>query len=333
MKTRERFIKTLNFDKSVERLPQIEWAPWWNETIERWENEGFIKNAPASDTYNYFGLDQHKQFWISPAGPDCPAPSGHGMGIIENEADYERIKKYLYSKDAISRIKDSIISIKKAHEDGDLAVWISLEGFFWFPRTLFGIENHLYAFYDYPELMHKINKDNSEYCLFLIEEFSKITTPDFMTFAEDMSYNHGPMLSEEIFNEFLKPYYKAVIPTLKSKNISVFIDSDGEITTMLPWLIDSGIEGILPLERQSGVDVNKIRNLYPNFKMIGGFDKMIMHLGEDAMRAEFERILPVMKSGGYIPGVDHQTPPSVSLENYKIYVKLLKEYCEKACSN
>ena len=48
------------------------------------------------------------------------------------------------------------------------------------------------------------------------------------------------------------------------------------------------------------------------------------------MRAEFERILPVMKQGGYIPSVDHQTPPEVSFKNYKIYLQLLQEYCLKA---
>ncbi len=55
-----------------------------------------------------------------------------------------------------------------------------------------------------------------------------------------------------------------------------------------------------------------------------------MNKGENEMRAEFERLLPVMKSGGFIPSVDHQTPPGVSLSNYRIYLKLLKEYCRKA---
>ena len=44
------------------------------------------------------------------------------------------------------------------------------------------------------------------------------------------------------------------------------------------------------------------------------------------MRAEFERLKPAIQSGGYIPAVDHQTPPDVSLENYRIFMKLLKEY-------
>ena len=61
---------------------------------------------------------------------------------------------------------------------------------------------------------------------------------------------------------------------------------------------------------------------------IGHFDKMTMTKGEAAMRAEFERLLPIMKSGGFIPSVDHQTHPGVSLEQYRVYLRLLEEYTQ-----
>jgi hypothetical protein len=44
------------------------------------------------------------------------------------------------------------------------------------------------------------------------------------------------------------------------------------------------------------------------------------------MRAQFERLVPLMRAGGFIPSVDHQTPPEVSLDNYRLYLRLLKEY-------
>jgi len=60
--------------------------------------------------------------------------------------------------------------------------------------------------------------------------------------------------------------------------------------------------------------------------MIGHYDKMVMHLGEAAMRAEFERLVPLMRSGGFILSVDHQTPPAVSMDDYRLYLRLLNEY-------
>jgi hypothetical protein len=95
------------------------------------------------------------------------------------------------------------------------------------------------------------------------------------------------------------------------------------VEPMIPWLEEVGIQGCLPLERMAGVDVARIREDHPEFLMIGAFDKTVMHKGTDAMRAEFERLLPTMRSGGFIPSVDHQTPPDVS---WGRYLELLREY-------
>ena len=62
--------------------------------------------------------------------------------------------------------------------------------------------------------------------------------------------------------------------------------------------------------------------------MIGHYNKMIMNRGEAAIRAEFERLVPLMKTGGFIPSVDHQTPPGVSLDEYRTYLRLLNEYTQ-----
>jgi len=94
--------------------------------------------------------------------------------------------------------------------------------------------------------------------------------------------------------------------------------------------LPGGIEGILPLERMAGVDVNRIREKYPELIMVGGFDKTQMRHGEAAMRREFERLLPAIRSGRYIPSVDHQTPPDVTIENYGVFMRLLREFAAEA---
>ena len=48
------------------------------------------------------------------------------------------------------------------------------------------------------------------------------------------------------------------------------------------------------------------------------------------MRAEFERLLPTAAGGGFLISCDHQTPPGVSYEDYKVYLELFREYAEKA---
>jgi hypothetical protein len=189
-----------------------------------------------------------------------------------------------------------------------------------------GFEKLMYAYYDQPELIHRMNQDLLEFNLRLLDAVGKTCVPTFSTIAEDMSYNNGPMVSREICDEFLTPYYKPMLARLKEMKAATIVDTDGDVTLLVPWLQDIGVEGVLPLERQAGVDGMALRKEFPKLRMIGHFNKMVMNQGESAVRDEFERLLPLMKTGGFIPSVDHQTPPSVSLEQYRTYLGLLKEY-------
>ena len=327
----ERLKRTLKCElNGLDRLPAIEWASWWNLTLDRWQGEGLERKLSENERFDTLGLDRFAQCWFKHRAPDCPVNPRQGGGIISDLDDYERIKPYLYPSLAFEQLDRFFESRLKAHEEGDTILWFTFEGGFWFPRTLFGIEGHLYSFYDEPDLYHRILDDLSDFQLRLLDRIYSYCVPEFMTFAEDMSYNKGPMLSGAMFDEFLKPYYQKLTPYIRSKGTRVIVDSDGDISEMVPWLIDAGIEGALPLEYQAGVDVNRLRKDYPDFIMIGGFNKRIMKDGEEAMRKEFERLLPAMRSGKFGPSVDHQTPPDVSLENYRIYVKLLKEYAASA---
>jgi hypothetical protein len=328
MNSVERFCNVMAFNP-VDRLPVVEWASWWNLTLDRWYSEGLPPTMKdAGEIRDHLGLDSWRQWWIPARASTLPAPRSHGAPVLESPADYDRLKPHLYPKPSFDRpLFETMVPMQKR---GDRVIWITLDGFFWYPRTLLGIEQHFYAFHDEPELMHRMNSDLLEFNLRVLDEIGRFCTPNFMTFAEDMSYNHGPMLSKKTFDEFLAPYYRKIVPRLKEMGIIPFVDSDGDIMPLIPWLEEVGIEGILPLERMAGVDVAVIRKKHPRFKMIGAFDKTIMHHGEAAMRKEFERLLPVMKTGGFIPSVDHQTPPDVSLAQYRTYVSLLKEYCSKA---
>jgi hypothetical protein len=333
MNNRERFRMVMEGDAAVDRYPVIEWANWWDKTIAFWENESLPPGLNKDELYDYFNLDCNTQFWFATKTSDCPVDISHGCGIMENAVDYQRIKRFLYPQDAVKRMMGRIEQTLPLYHSGQSIVWYTIEGFFWFPRVLFGIENHFYSFYDYPELYHQICNDLLEWQIAVVDEFAKHMKADFMTIAEDMSYNHGSMISQGLFDEFIKPYYKRLIPEIKKHGTKVFIDSDGNILKSLPWFVDSGIDGILPLEHQAGVDLTKIRTDYPEFLMIGGFDKMAMLKGKCEIRAEFERILPIIRSGRYIPSMDHQTPPGTTMENYKYYVKLLEEYGAFACKD
>jgi len=342
MKPRDRFHAVMNFEP-VDRLPVIEWAPYWLETLDRWRRDDLPAELAAilkgldSDRMqtcfeirDYLGLDPLQEYWGSARGPETPGPKAHGAGLIANADDYNKLRPLLCPEQPPDFNERVFKEWAAQQQAGDLVVWIDLEGFFFWPREVVGIERHLYAFYDQPELMHEINRDLLAYTLRVIDQFCEICVPDFVVFGEDFCYNHGPMVSREHFEDIVAPYYRQVIPRLEERGIISFVDCDGDVTDVVPWILDMGVRGLWPFERAAGVDVNQIRQDYPDLLMIGGYDKLVMHKGEQAIRKEFERLLPAMCAGGYIPSVDHQVPPNVSLPDYLIYVRLLKEYACKA---
>lgn len=322
----ERFRAMMNF-QPVDRLPRWEWAMWWDETITRWHGEGLPRSLRPSQVIEiaeWFGLDPYQQFWFSTTDPTIEATQHHVEGIVANMDDYLRVRPDLFPSHA-EAIRNMAVWAKR-QQHGEAVVWCTVEGFFWFPRTLMGFEKLMYAFVDQPDLLHAINRDLLDFNLRLLDEVFRVCVPTFMTIAEDMSYNHGPMISRRTFDEFVAPCYRALLPRLQERGIPLFMDTDGDVTLLVPWLEDLGVQGVLPLERQAGVDGLKLRQQFPRLRMVGHFDKMTMNRGANAMRAEFERLVPLMKTGGFIPSVDHQTPPGVSLDQYRSYLELLHEY-------
>lgn len=316
--------RVLNFD-TPSRMPVVEWCLWWDETIARWEAQGMPEGFDSIALYDYFKVDKNIQFWLDHYSEQCPKPEHQSRGLINSEWGYREIRPYILQENAVSLITSELKKAQEMQQKGEAVAWYTINGFFWFPRELFGIENHLYSFYDHPSLYHQICEELLEWQISRIEELNTYTSFELMTIAEDMSYNNGPMLSRNLFNEFIAPYYKKLIPHIQKYGTRVFVDTDGDVTQMIPWLLDCGVDGVFPLERQAGVDVANLREQFPELLMIGGFDKMCILNGHDAIRGEINRLRPVVEKGGYIPAMDHQTPPGTKLDDYRTYIKCLKE--------
>lgn len=331
MTTKERVKKVLNFEK-VDRLPVVEFAPYWDETIDRWKQEGMPADynqdysiAENDRIMNFFGMDPLTIIWIKCLKKNFDMANRPKLNSLD---DYYRIKDLLFPKD-LYYVPD-VEGLARRGEKAGTSFVFYLDGFFWTPRFIMGIEEHFYAFYDIPEVMKQINEDITNHLFEEMNTLFKYMVPEMVVFAEDLAYKGGSMISKAIFDEFIAPYYKKMIPFIKSKGIKVFVDSDGLMDEPIDWFYNIGVDGFCPMEREAGCDIVKYREKYPKMNIIGGFDKMKMFNGEASMREEFERIFPVMRQGGYIPSVDHQTPPQVSYDNYLLYLKLLRHYCEEA---
>lgn len=255
--------------------------------------------------------------------------------LIETMEDWERLKEHA-DRELEKYFTDELIDaaygpLKEGHDKGDYSIRLNLEGFFWVPREIMGIEAHLYAFYDEPELIHDINEYIFKVYSTKLMRVVEMLQPDVVYMMEDLSGKNGPMISGEIFDEFVGSYYRRLFPMFKERGVkNVFVDTDGDFNLIIPNFIAAGVDGFLPMDVNAGMDIVKVREQFPKLKFIGGYNKLMIAEGKEAIDKEFARILPVIRGGGYIVGSDHQVAPSTSLENYRYYISKLKEAMAQA---
>ena len=251
---------------------------------------------------------------------------------VKNKKDWEKYKARLNPEDPRRYPKywekDQVIDF---YENSKVPVTLYMGGFYTIGREIMGTVNFTTAFYKDPELIEEIL---DYYAEFLIETLKEVVETlkwriDLIYWHEDMAHRHGPNISPKLFKEFMLDNYKKVTSFFRKNGINnIMVDTDGNFEVLIPLLIEGGINGFWPLEVSAGMDAIKIRKEYGNkLFLIGNIDKRALVFGKNAIEKEVNSKVPILKElGGYIPSLDHLVPPEIPYENFKHYVKILKQY-------
>ena len=199
-------------------------------------------------------------------------------------------------------------------------------GFFGSLRNMMGVQNLCLAFYDQPQLIERMMEERADRIIEITAEVLNYTRIDMFGYWEDMAYNHGPLLDPEMYRKFALKHYRRVNDWLRSQGIDcIWLDSDGDVSSLIPIWLDSGINVLWPFECQSGMDVSEVRSVYGrDLALMGGIDKRSLIRGGGEMKQQVDRVMPLVEEGGYIPELDHSVPPDVSWPNFCEYVEYLK---------
>jgi uroporphyrinogen decarboxylase len=199
-------------------------------------------------------------------------------------------------------------------------------GFFGALRNMLGVQNLCMAFYDQPRLVERMMEERADRIIEITAEVLKYTRIDTFWFWEDMAYKAGPLVGPDLFRKFALRHYQRVCEWLRSQGIRhIGLDSDGNIHSLIPVWLEAGITHLWPFEVQSGMDVVQVRRQYGRqLGIIGGLDKRVLVPGGAVMRAEVDRVMPLVEEGGYIPELDHSVPPDVSWANFCEYIEYLR---------
>lgn len=166
----------------------------------------------------------------------------------------------------------------------------------------------------------------------VIESYEQITREgievDGFHFADDIAYKNGMLFSPKIYKELLFPFHKRLCGFFKSKGLPVMFHTDGKLDVVLPLLLEAEITAIQPIEAKAGNDVRKLKALYGDrLVFVGNIDVQKLSGSQKDIEEEIRGKVSIAKqNGGYIYHSDHSVPPSVSFENYKYAMELVRQY-------
>ena len=247
---------------------------------------------------------------------------------VKAREDWERYKAERLRPTLEGRLPDNWAELVREYKNRDYPLGLGQQiGFFGTPRYLLGEVDVLTTYYDNPQLMKDMVNYLADFWIALLDGVLKEVDVDVMFIWEDMCYKAGPLISPETFREFILPGYKKLTGFLREQGVKVInVDSDGDVWKLIPLWIEGGVNVIYPFEVAAGMDIVEVRKAFPQLGIIGGIDKRALMQGKEAIDRELESKVPFMlKSGGYIPTIDHHVPPDIGFEEFKYYRQKLEQ--------
>lgn len=323
---RQRFLRTL-LGGETDRFPFFDLEPD-EDTLRRWYREGFSRQRSFStcfslETHHCVGLMLHSYPFYQKA-----------RGLLDDPSTFNRH----YDPDQPSRYARNFVKqSQRMHQQGRV-VYVDASGGGLLQMLGVGdwasLRTACFALVKRPQMVAGLVERTTDfYCDCLERVLSKVPV-DYASFYEPIASNHAPVVSPAMFERFAIPGYRKVIDLLKNHRVPLRIlcTTGGDLTSLLPSLIDAGINGLwISNIRSAGMEYPKLRRRFGSeVALIGGIDATALARDEAAVRKAVEETVPdLLESGRYLPCLDDRPRSTVPLAHYRLYRHLLEKISRK----
>jgi len=254
---------------------------------------------------------------------------------LSNAESVEDIKKYKFPDPVDEgRFKGLKEKIDYLYNKTDFAIVASGDQIFELSWYLRGAENIFTDMYFNKKLIHALMEKISDHHLEKTKKFLEIVGDYIQVFftGDDIASQNGPLMSIEMYREFIKPYQKKVYEYVKDNtNAKIIYHSCGSIYDFLPDLIEIGVDGINPVQVWANdMDTGKLKKEFGNdLSFWGAIDtQRILPFGtiEDLQEEIRKRIDDLGAGGGFVLGPVHVIQPDVKPGKIIEMIDYAKEY-------
>jgi len=347
--SRERVLAALNH-READRVP-IDDSPW-TTTVRRWHQEGLPEGVSPQQYFGFefsgIGADLslgmpteiveetdeyiiawnsngalRKNFKHSTSTPECLDFK------IKTPADWYAWKQELeVGRDRINW-EGGLAAMRAAREQG---LWFPYRAATGYDKTqgVVGSERLLIAMVTEPDWCADMFMTWSE---MIIASAQMMMDGGFefdgAFLYDDMGYRNGLLFSPQTYRDLCKPAHEAVCDFFHRYGLKVILHSCGNVSELIPDLIDAGFDCLQPLEVKAGMDLVALKEQYgQQLAFMGGIDVRAMaHPDPKVIEEEIRIKVGIAKrGGGYIYHSDHSVPDNVSFDRYKYVMELVHKY-------
>ena len=182
---------------------------------------------------------------------------------------------------------------------------------------------------DQPEVVRKRMQIQGEFAARLADRILNEVDIDAVVFSEPIGGNDRPLISPQMYEEFVLKNYEPVLDVLRRHQVeTICLQTFANARILIPSILRWGFNCLWACE--VNIETMDYRSLRREFgrdlRLIGGIDLDALRKDKAAIRQEIEeKVPPLIAQGGYIPLADGRVRADVPFENYVYYRRLLEK--------
>ena len=321
MNSKERFLETIRYGKP-DRPPLLE-EGIRDEVIQIWRTEAHLPDSFVPESFFRFDKREEIPLELEP-GVNLTALAGkrHRFDTLRSLLDPDDPKRFP------ERWEEKL----ESWESRDFILMLRVHpGFF----LSLGVEDWLsfsditFLLKDDPEFVRRALVMHGEFAAHAAEKILRKVDIDAAIFSEPVGCNFGPLISPQMYREFMLPAFKPLMDTLKGYGVETIIfRTYANIRVLLPLMLEAGMTCLWAVERDMEnmgyLDIR--REFGKELRLIGGIDRDVLRMGKEQIRKELNaRVPPLLEGGGYLPMLDGRIREDIPFDNYYYYRRYLGE--------
>ncbi len=250
-----------------------------------------------------------------------PVPVGHPVQTLD---DLKSFTPPIPKREDLGLLDLAVDRFK-----GQKATFWLMRGSFVRSWRLMGMTNLMMNLYANPEFVHAVAKMVLEFNLAQLDLLVEAGL-DVLVIEDDIASTKAPMISPEHFSIFVNHYNRQLVNKAHEKGLKVVRHSDGNLWPLMDILLETGYDGINPLEPQAGMGMKKVKE-YCGDKicLLGNIDCVDLLPSGSVDQVEQEVIQTIeegAKGGGLILCSSNSLHPGVNPENCMAMFKAARKH-------